>query len=164
MASAVLDANVVIGLVKGGVFQHLADLYSPLYVPPTVRQEITAQTPPRPGTVELAQALGQWITEATPDPAALQQFTSVGAIADREVLALAKERAVDHVLSGDRVVRREAQSLGLVVLSASLVVVLMKGQGLIAAVKPVLDQMEQSGFGISAADYRQAILAAGEQP
>lgn len=52
----VLDANMVIGLVKGGVFHLLPSLYAPLYIPTGVQQEVlTVQG--RPGEKELALAL-----------------------------------------------------------------------------------------------------------
>jgi hypothetical protein len=64
--AGVIDANMVIGLVKGGVFDLLPSLYAPLYIPTGVKQEvITGQG--RPGEAELAQALQAWIIEVSPD-------------------------------------------------------------------------------------------------
>jgi hypothetical protein len=60
MPSGVLDANMVIGLAKGGVFNLLASLYAPLFVPPAVIQEITVQGQGRAGVTELQQALGRF--------------------------------------------------------------------------------------------------------
>jgi uncharacterized protein len=164
MPSAVSDANVVIGLAKGEVFPHLAALYSPIYVPPAVRHEVIDQGQGRPGEAELAQALGSWIVEVAPDPAILQTLPATGSVADREVLAVALERGTDHILSDDGVVRREAAQRNRVCLQTPQVVVLMKDQGLISEVKPVLDRMRQRGFGIEDGAYQQALQGAGEQP
>src|ERR1044071_4366873 len=101
--TGVLDASVIIGLAKGGVFQHLAALYRPLYVPRAVSAEVVAHGQSRAGAAELAQALGVWITEVVPDPATLQPFSTLRSLADREVLAVAHDPAlsVDHILSDD---------------------------------------------------------------
>ena len=162
MLTGVLDSNGIIGLAKGGVFALLTSLYATLYVPPAVVQEVMVQGQGRPGAAELAQALGAWITQAAPDPVIVQQFPTTLSLADREVLALAREHAVHYLVSGDEGLRQQAIPYGLSCLRASEVVVLLKAQGLIPAVKPVLDQMRQGTFGISSAVYQQALQAAGE--
>lgn len=162
MASAVLDANAVIGLAKGSVFHHLANLYSDLYVPTAVVHEVTVQGSGRPGAAELAGAVGAWIDEVTPDPSWLAPLIGFASPADREVVAVARHKGVDHILSDDSALKREAIALGMDCLGVPEVVVLLKHAGLIAAVGPILDGMIQAGFGISASDYRQARTAAGE--
>ena len=100
--TGVLDANVVIGLAKGGVFDLLSSLYGTLYVPRSVREEIVGPGQGLAGEQELLRALGVWITEVIPDPQTVQQFSATLSWADREVLAIAETNAVDHILSGDR--------------------------------------------------------------
>jgi predicted nucleic acid-binding protein len=106
--TGVLDANTVIGLAKGGVFSLLSSLYADLYVPPAVIEEVIGQGPGLAGGQELARALGAWVTEVVPDAQVLQQFSPQLSSADREVLAVAQTRAIDHVLSADRHICREA--------------------------------------------------------
>lgn len=48
MPSGVLDANVTIGLAKGGVFHCLASLYSPLYISPNHLVSTHVRYPPAP--------------------------------------------------------------------------------------------------------------------
>src|SRR5437016_1836504 len=141
MPSGVLDANEVIGLSKGGVFQHLAALYAPLYVPADVRREVIEEGHGRPGAAELAGALGAWIVEVTPDPATVAAFAALPSLGDREVIAVAVANSVDHVLSEDLAVAREARLLCLTCLASAQVVVVMKSQGCIPAVKSVLNRM-----------------------
>jgi predicted nucleic acid-binding protein len=113
----------------------------------------------------LTQALQGWITEVTPDPSQVQQFSGVlRSAADCEVWAVAREKAVDHVLSSDRGLYREATRVGLSCLSTTEVVLLLKRQGLIANVKPVLDRMRQRRFGIDTVVYEATLRAAGEWP
>jgi predicted nucleic acid-binding protein len=85
-------------------------------------------------------------------------------MADREVLAVAQERGVDHILTSDEQLARHAGRAGLRCLPVSLVVVLLKEQGLVSTVRPVLDRMRQRGFGIADRAYEQALRAANERP
>jgi predicted nucleic acid-binding protein len=161
--TGVLDAEMVIGLVKGGVFACLSSLYAPLYIPAAVRQEVITGRG-LAGEAELTQALGHWIREV-PSPASPPPTVSTAlSVADHEVLAIAQDPAwaVDHVLSGDRVLFRVASDLGLTCLRATDVVVLFKARGLVTAVKEVLDRMQQGGYGIAPLRYQAALQAAGE--
>jgi predicted nucleic acid-binding protein len=112
--------------------------------------------------MDLLQALGSWITEVVPAPQSVQQFPSPAAIADRAVLAVASEKGVDHILTDDGPLRRAASLHGLTCLRVPLVVVLMKDQGLLPQVRPILDRMRQEGYGIVESLYQGALQAAGE--
>ena len=164
MASAALDANVAIGLAAGGVFHHLKELFSPITLPAEVAHEVIRRGAGRAGVVELNGALVRWVHEVTPEHAHLISFSSVRDLADRKLLAVAAAAKVDFVLSADRVVAREATSVGITSLTAPEVVLLMKQAGLVLAAKPVLDRMRQQGFGIDAQAYARALRAAGETP
>jgi hypothetical protein len=96
-----LDANTVIGLAKGDVFGLLTSLYASLYVSPGVIDEVIVRGQGRSGAVELAQALGTWITEVAPDPHRVSLLPATLSLTDREILALSLDRAVDHLLTND---------------------------------------------------------------
>src|SRR5205807_10075118 len=118
------------------------------------------------GELELTQALGRWITEVPALPASALSPSTALSDADGQVIAVAQDpmRAVDHVLSGDRVLYRVATGLGLICLRATDVVVLFKHRGLVPDVKAVLDRMRQGGYGIDPVRYQAALQAAGEGP
>jgi predicted nucleic acid-binding protein len=161
----VLDANMVIGLVKGGVFDLLSPLYAPLYIPIAVRQEvITGQG--RPGEEELAEALRAWITEVTPNVLGVPQVSASLSTADREVLAVAADPALamDHVLTGDDQLYQEAERSGYTCLSVTDMVVFLKVQGLVTDVKSIMDRMIQNGFGIDGETYEQTLRIEAEWP
>jgi predicted nucleic acid-binding protein len=161
----VLDANMVIGLVKGGVFDLLRSLYSPLYIPTRVKQEILIGQG-RPGEAELTQALGLRVTETSPDLQGLPPVSASLSLADREVLAVAADpaNAIDHVLTGDDQLYREAERAGHTCFSVTDVVVFLKEQQLIPSVRSVLDRMIQTGFGIGSDTYEQTLRIEGEWP
>jgi predicted nucleic acid-binding protein len=159
--SCVLDASVTIGLAKGGVFDLLAALYDEVNVPGEVSREVIGQGSGRAGAPELRQALGVWVTEVSvvvSPPAAPTALS----LADREVIELASDRGVDHVLTGDEQLYAAARRRGFICLRASEVVVLMKQEGLLNEVKSVLDRMRQNGYGIAGPIYQAALRDAGE--
>jgi predicted nucleic acid-binding protein len=161
--TGVLDAEMVIGLVKGAAFDCLPSVYAPLYIPAAVRQEVITGRG-LAGETELTQALGHWIREVPSPVSPLPTVSTALSAADREVLAVAQDPAwaVDHVLSGDRVLFRVASDRGLTCLRATDVVVLFKARGLVTTVKEVLDRMQQGGYGIDPIRYQAALQAAGE--
>jgi predicted nucleic acid-binding protein len=161
--SAVIDAESIIGLSKSGVFHLLQSVFSPLYVPAAVVQEVLRGGPNRAGVAELTQALGKWLTEVAPDPIRVGQFAAPRSLADREVLAVAHDHApIDHVITSDGPLNRIASRLGFACLTAVEVVLVLKRCQLIAEVRPVLDLMKQSGYGIDSLRYQDALRLAGE--
>lgn len=154
--SAVIDANVVIGLCKGNVFSLLPQLFHPLYLPKSVEYEVVQLGRGRPGQAELQQALTDgWIVRASVPGKALST--------DQQTIEVAKAHHVEYVLTGDVEVAKMAADENLKQLSALDIIALLKLAGHIASAGSVLDAMTTTGFGISRAD-RQVILGlAGEE-
>ncbi len=162
MLAGVLDANVIIGFAKGGVFELLQELYQPLFVPSSVVAEVICAGQGLPGAAELEAGLLTWIDEAKPQSSSRQRFLTLPDASDVDVLTIATEKRVDHVLSSDAGVYRLASLHGLTCLQATDILILLKQVGIIPAVSPILDRMRVAGFGIDQPLYIQAILAAGE--
>jgi predicted nucleic acid-binding protein len=158
------DANAVIGLAKGGVFDHLSRLFARFLVPPRVTEEVVVKGHGKPGAAELAGALGAWVTEVAPDPSVLPASAAGLSTADRDVLAVAVAERADYVLTDDRDLRREASRLSMDCLGTAEVVVLMKDRGLVTSVRTVLDQMQTAHHGITPNVYERALRTAGEWP
>ena len=94
--SAVIDANVVIGLSKGDVFSLLPKLFQPLYVAKSVEYEVMHLGWGRPGSMELQQALADgWIVSISLPVKARTLH------ADRELIEVARLCTVDLILTGD---------------------------------------------------------------
>lgn len=158
MPSAVLDANIVIGLSKGGVFELLQKIYEPIYIPTSVKDEVISQ----PEADQLSDALGAWITESTPDLESTQAFSSSLSGPDRDLLGLAAEKKSNNVLTSDERLHREATGHGMVCLRITDLIVVMKNTQIIDEAKPVLDRMRSEGYGIDDTLYEAALRACGE--
>ncbi|HTE19093.1 MAG TPA: hypothetical protein VK689_12020 [Armatimonadota bacterium] len=117
--------------------------------------------PALPGAAELTRALGRWLIESAP-AAPPPSVSAALSAADREVLALALERGVQHLLTGDAPLRREAQRHGVPCLGATDLVVLFKRAGLLSLVRPALDRMRAEGFGVDGTKCYAALCSAGE--
>jgi predicted nucleic acid-binding protein len=161
---AVADANAVIGLVKGAVFAQLPQLFTIVWVPQKVTEEVVVRGRGKPGASELSQALGKWVLEVAPDPAALSQFAAGLSIADREVLAVARAESADFILTDDQDLRREASRFQLACLAVPEVLLLLKDRTVITSVRSVLDRMLAAQHGIDPDVYERTLRAANEWP
>ena len=150
---AVLDANGIIGLAKAGCLALTPDLFSPVYVPPSVVKEIADPQ----SAAQLNEALADWLSERTPAIDALQRVPALRSTADRDVLALAVEFSGSILITSDRRLASRATDLGVASVGAPATVQLMVEAGLLPAAKPVLDRMIAAGFGISEALYRNIL-------
>jgi uncharacterized protein len=81
---------------------------------------------------------------------------------EREAIALAFELNARRVLLDDGPARRVATRLGLPVMGTGVVLIVAKQRGILPAVRPVLDELLDSGFRLRW-DIRARVLAdAGE--
>lgn len=158
---AVLDSNVAIGLAKGECLGLIRALFQRVVVPPVVRREVIEEAHGRPVGQELQEALGVWIDETAPAAITVRAAIPGGGAGDQEVLALAAELGA-VLLSDDAILQREADRLGISVLGAVEIVLLLKSQAAIPAVKPLLDLMQARAYYIEPSVYSQALEMAGE--
>lgn len=160
---AVSDTQVLIGLAKGGVFDLLREAMDEVVIPPGVWQEVVVAGKGRPGEAEVQRAAAAgWLRVHAVVPSAqfLQQHGLTRT--DGEVAELATILRPDFVLVDDRDVRRAVQSFGLRVIGTAATVLSFKQAGLIQSCRPVMDLMQQKGFGIDPIVYAQIVGIAGE--
>lgn len=101
--------------------------------------------------------------KAPKDPALLPLVADLGQ-GEREVLALGKESPGSLVILDDGLARRYAGHLGLRLIGTLGILIRAKRQGLIAAVAPVLDQLDRLRFRVDAATRAAVLLQAAEPP
>lgn len=143
----VIDSTCLIGLDQIGHLKLLPDLFDPVVAPPEVERE-SGISP-------------QWLRIEVPNPvlvAALQANVDDG---EAEAIALAAERQWRIVLD-DRKARDLAQRMGLTVIGTVGILVRAKRSGLIAWIKPLLDDLSRQGFRLSETLKREALLLVGE--
>ncbi|MGH9843992.1 MAG: hypothetical protein ACREEM_35095, partial [Blastocatellia bacterium] len=156
-ATAILDANGIIGLAKADCFPLLQHLFTEVIVPPAVVAEITDQL----SRTALQTGLGQWVMERLPSISALTQGAFIKKEADRHVLALGLDCKASttecFLITGDEALRRRAQKFGLASVDAPHIIQLFAEAKLITAARPHLDQMRQQGFGLTQQVYEEIL-------
>ena len=145
---AVLDCACLIGLERIGRLDLLPALLDPVIAPPAVVLEFGS----RPA----------WLNEVTPTDrgmiAALQLIVDPG---EAEAIALAYEKGM-RLIVDDLKGRRAAQQLGLAVTGTVGLIVKARQEGVVAAVRPLLDALDAQQFRISSALRTEALRLVGE--
>jgi uncharacterized protein len=153
----VSNTSPLISLTTVGLLDILRQLYGEVVVPDIVRDEYEAgRQPIEPSLDDLG-----WITVvgATPDPT-LPDTLDPGEAA---AIALAKGTQARAVLLDERSGRRVASELGLPVVGTLAVLLRAKSEGLLTAVRPVLDEIIDRGMHIGEALRTQVLHEAGEE-
>jgi len=78
-------------------------------------------------------------------------------------LSLAAEIRADRLLLDERAARRVAEALGLSVVGTLGVLLAAKRRGLVAEVRPLIDELVRQGFWVAPRLVKQVLLAAGEE-
>ncbi len=133
----VADSTCLIALERIGQIKILPVLFEPVLIPPAVAQEFGISLP--------------WLkVERLSDralAAALKMMIDDG---EAEAIALSQEQKCRIILD-DRQARRVGQDMGLRVIGTVGILILAKKRGILPTVKPVLQNLDDIGFYISAA-------------
>ena len=152
-APVVADASPLIAFQQIGELRLLRAVFAELTVPPAVAREILPSVAPAPWIVErgLTQPIGPLVLRA-----------DLGA-GESEALSLAAEIRADRLLLDERAARRVAEALGLSVVGTLGVLLAAKRRGLVAEVRPLIDELVRQGFWVAPRLVKQVLLAAGEE-
>nr|WP_242043484.1 DUF3368 domain-containing protein [Leptolyngbya sp. FACHB-671] len=142
----------------------MQQLYGQVVIPAAVAEELK-----RGGQEDarINQALSlAWIEVRQPIDRTLVETLKTDHNLDRgeaEAIALALELSADELLIDERLGRREAMRLGLSITGLLGVLLVAKRQGLLTAIRPVLDVLlTEAGFRVSSQLYPEVLIAAGE--
>lgn len=151
-ARIVSNSSPIIALAELQRLELLFELFGEISVSPAVIDETVSAAP-----------LPQWIHEvelALPlDPRILSVGLGPG---ESEAISLALETNPPWLILDDRPARRLAISLGLPVIGTLGILLAAKRKGLLTALKPVLNELIQTGFFVAPALYRQVLADVGE--
>jgi hypothetical protein len=138
-------------------FDLLRELYSQIYIPEGVWDELNAEGQKWPGSAEVEQA--DWIHRQKP-----QNQTLVDNLlrdldrGEAETIALAIELRCDRVVIDERDGRRFAQRHNLSVIGTVGLLIDAKNRGLRKKIKPSLDALRQkAGFYLSETLYQEIL-------
>ena len=146
--AVVSDSTCLIGLERIGELNILPALFDPIMIPPEVEREFGSKF----SWLQLENLTGSLLV------AALRLTVDAG---EAEAIALASEKNC-LLISDDKQARAAAKRLGVAVIGTVGVLVRAKQNGVVTAIKPILDDLELNSFFISQALREEALKLVGE--
>ena len=148
----VTNSSPLIVFLRIGQIDLLPSTLGPLFIPQAVRKEVFGQDP-----------VPQWLEERTlAQPLAAQIVAARLGHGECEAIALALKLRATLLLIDDLPARRLAQSLNIPVMESLGLLLRAKGNGLIPAVRPLMEAMQSQEFQISDRVFAKILSAAGE--
>jgi predicted nucleic acid-binding protein len=148
------NSSPLIALEQIGQLALLEALFTSVVIPPAVAREVAPSV-----------TLPSWIFEqALTQPLGAQVLGASLGPGESEATSLAVEQGAGWVLLDDRPARRIAGALDLPIIGTLGILLAAKRRGLLPAVKPYLDYLNQVGFRIAPALYQRVLQDAGEAP
>lgn len=149
----VADTGPLIALGRVECLKLLHDLYQDVLIPPAVRDELHLGSG-RPGARQSAEALEQgWLQVQELSAGSAQALSDLMLVLDpgeAEAILLAEEMNCKFLLIDERKGRAIANRRGVPVVGIAGVLLAAKKRGLIDAVMPILQNMEQAGYRMAA--------------
>jgi uncharacterized protein len=139
----------------------LKQLYGEVLMPPAVQAELLAGGAGRAAVTDVPHA--GWIrVMPLRDPRRAELLLTDLDRGEAEVIALAQELNADLVIIDERLARRHARRLGLNLTGTVGILLKAKRQGLLPAIKPLVDQLRSGGIWLSDALVAEALKLADE--
>ena len=155
----VCDASPIIALAAVSRLELLRDMYVDVFMPRAVHAEIFVG----PGGPEIIAGAPWLVTRDAHDAAVVAELQVQVDPGEAEAIALAIELAADLLLIDDRKGRLVAVSRNLPVVGVVGILLEARERGLIARLRPTLDDLRRlAAFRLSDRVYRLALEAAHE--
>jgi uncharacterized protein len=145
-ASAIADSGPLICLAKIKQLELLPRLFSKIFVPPEVWNEVTVRGQGLPGADEINQVT--WITIQKPDPLLVRPLGILVDAGEAEAIALAQGIPDCIILLDDSRARKIAERLNIKQIGTVGLLLRAKRVGLIETVRPHLDSLLEKGIFI----------------
>ncbi len=158
----ICDSSFLINLSLINQLRLLREMYGEVLIPPGVYDEVVGIGIGRIGSEEVQNADFIRVVELDNPDSVDDYAIDPLSRTDAEVIALAKERKADLIITRDRLLRRYARQKGLNVIHTFTFLIEVKRVGLIKAVKPLLDDMKSKGVLIREGVYQETLRQAGE--
>lgn len=156
----VSNTSPIINLAAIGELEILRAVYQQIQIPVAVYQEITRFGDTLPGAREVR--LVNWIRTTAVQNTQARQMINLDP-GEAEALVLAQELKADYLLIDERRGRKLATKLGLPIIGTIGTVHLAKREGIVTAIRPILDALiVQAGFRVSRDLYERILAEADE--
>ncbi|MFP4299644.1 MAG: DUF3368 domain-containing protein [Spirulinaceae cyanobacterium] len=147
--AVVVDSTCLIGLERIGQLDILPQVFSPVFIPPAVAEEVSLYM--------------SWLTLETPNNQALIVTLKTQLDpGESEAIALAVERPDTFIILDDLSAREVALQLNLKVIGTVGLLLKAKRRGVVPEIKPLLQALEDANFRLSEALVYKALQLAGE--
>ncbi len=144
----VSDSTCLIGLERIGELDILPTLFEPIIIPPEIEREFGNKF--------------SWLqTETLTSNILATALRLVVDAGEAEAIALASEKSY-LLISDDKQTRSAAKRLGISVIGTLGVLIRAKQNGVVSAIKPILDNLELNSFFISQTLREEALKIVGE--
>lgn len=160
--TVIADTSVILNLCCVQQQELLRALFREVIVPPEVSQEFARAAEAYPRFVGLT--MPTWIRQQPPRviPETIRHAPRLDA-GEIAAIALALEITADAVLIDEADGRRTARQLGLTTIGVAGILVRARMAGLLPAIAPIFDQLEQkANFWLAPAVRADALRTAGE--
>lgn len=159
----VTNSTPLIILSKINRLELLREIYRSIYIPEEVYTEVVINGAGKPGSTEVASA--DWIfcqPVTDTDQVLILHYRTLIDLGECGAIVLAQEIGAERIIIDDRVARQVAIAKGLSVIGTVGVLRVAKAEGIISAVRPILDDLRSHGTRISDRLYYQTLAAERE--
>ncbi len=153
------NSSVIIVLARICRLDLLEKLFRKIVVPEAVWKEVTVEDKPSSEKIPGAGFIQVMRVHNKRLSMLLEEFVDKG---EAEAITLALELGADILLVDDRDARNLAKKLGLQVMGMLGVLALAKYRGLVQEVKPIIDELVETGFWISGRILKEFLRELGE--
>ena len=157
---AVADSGPLICLARINQLELLTSLFSKIFVPPMVWNEVTVRGKDHPGAQQIIQAT--WLTFQAPDPQLVKPLNILVDAGEAEAIALAQTTDDCIILLDDARARKIAQRLNIKQIGTIGLLLRAKRQGLVETIKPHIDALVENGIYIRRELIEAVLTEAGE--
>lgn len=158
----VSDTTPLIGLASIGQLDLLRELFGEVYIPQAVFDEtVTHGREASKAKLEVSKADWIHIVEVK-DRLAVNVLLDEMDLGEVETIILASEMNADWVLMDEKKGRRKLAQLNIPKIGTLGILLKAKQFGLIAVLKPEIEELQRSGFSISHLVVEQVLEMAGE--
>jgi len=159
-APAIADSGPLISLARIGQLELLPRLFSKIYVPPAVWNEVSLRGHGHAGADEVSKAA--WLTIQAPDPHLVRPLSILVDPGEAEAIALAQTKPDCIILLDDSRARKIVERLNIKQIGTIGLLLRAKRLGLIEKIRPHIDALLQSGIYVRQELIKAVLRDAGE--